>query len=103
MSKQFDEDVKKIEEFLASPSPLGNFERMKETEYKVLQSECEYTGKQVAICEYVLSQKKAIHQYSVAKLKAFVEGVELDKNVVSDIEERISNFESDLKGGKYAI
>lgn len=98
----FKRDLEQIMEFLKSPSPLGRFEREKETEYRVLQAEVENTGRILAKAQYVANMRQVEHVLASAKLKAFVEGEELDRDMVANIETDIANFTTELKEGKWS-
>lgn len=95
-------DLEQITEFLKSPSPLGRFEREKETEYQVLKAEVENTGRILAKAQYVANMRQVEHVLASAKLKAFVEGEELDTYMVANIEADIANFTTELLEGKWS-
>lgn len=99
MSKSVNEDFKEIMDFLSSPSPLGRFKREDESEYKLLKLEVENTGRILEKAQYVANMRKVEHFLAVAKLKAFVDGVDLDKDTVADIESSVANFIIELKEG----
>lgn len=94
-------DLEQIESFLSSQSPHGMFERREEPMYKVLLSDVEYTGKMCAMAEFVAMQRKAQHEFATLKLRSFVEGVELPKDKLEAIEEKIAVFVENLKKGVY--
>lgn len=92
-------DFKAIEDYLNSPSLLGEFKRKDEPMYQVLKSDVEYTGRVLAKAEHVYNMRNIQHIVATAELKAFVDGESLDKNFIQNVKEKISDFEEELKKG----
>lgn len=92
-------DLEEIEAFLLQPSPLGRFAREKTPEYLVLKAVVENTGRILARAQYVCNMRQVEHALATAKLKAFVNGEELDKDTVDNIECNIANFITEMKKG----
>lgn len=93
------DDLKQIQDFLAQPSPYGRFCREKEPEYALLKCEVENSGRILAKAQYVSNMRQVEHVLATAKLKAFVDGEELDKDIVDAIEADIADFIVELKNG----
>lgn len=98
----FQKDFKAIEDYLNSPSPLGEFKRREEPMYKVLKSDVEYSGLILAKSEHVYNMRKIQHALATAELKAFVEGVSLDNDFLKKCKEKILDFEEELKKGVWS-
>lgn len=102
MPTQLDKDFEQIEAFLASPSPLGEFQRKDEPLYQMYVREVEYTGKVLAKAEYVKTMREIEHFLATYLLKCFVQGVEPDKEKVDMIKEKIEVFTEELKKGVWS-
>lgn len=96
-------DLEEINKYLNHESNLGKFKNIEAPKYNLLLSEVNYTGKILAIAEYIYAQRKAQHDWAQLKLQCFIDGVEMSKKEVTSIDEKIAKFEEDLKQGVYNV
>lgn len=101
MSKTLKEEVAEIERVMNQKSPLGFFKRKEEPYYNLLKSDVEHSGRELAIYQYIMATKQAIHQWYTLKLQAFLNGEKFDKSAMESIEEKIAIFEVNLNKGVY--